>query len=407
MKDFFKLPKDIQIRQLVRFITITLGSSIFPFMAMYYTTYFGTFWTGLLMMVTSLTGFVGSLYGGHLSDAIGRKKVVIIGSIGSTIGWLFTIIANVPGHPFPWITFVGILLVELSSAFYAPAYEAMLIDLTDASNRRFVYTINYWFINIAVMFGAGISGLFYDHYFWELLIALFIVNLGCFFIAYYKFGETKPADQQFEHQTGIVGTFKNYRQVLDDKAFLVFTLGSILFSCIWMQMDNYVPVHLKLYFQPTAIFGYTITSAKMLSLMVLTNTVLIVTLMAFVNKLTEKWDLLQQLIIGSLVFSFGMLLSFSFNQFIWIWIAVLIFTVGEMINVPANQVLRAEMMDQSKIGSYTGFISMAQPLGGILAAFTVSISHFTGRLGVQIAFIIIATLGLYLIVLSAKMKKKV
>lgn len=74
MQEFLNLPKQIQLRQLVRFVTITLGSSIFPFMAMYYTTYFGTFWTGLLMMITSLMGFVGTLYGGHLSDALGRKK---------------------------------------------------------------------------------------------------------------------------------------------------------------------------------------------------------------------------------------------------------------------------------------------------------------------------------------------
>lgn len=57
MQEFLNLPKQIQLRQLVRFVTITLGSSIFPFMAMYYTTYFGTFWTGLLMMITSLMGY--------------------------------------------------------------------------------------------------------------------------------------------------------------------------------------------------------------------------------------------------------------------------------------------------------------------------------------------------------------
>lgn len=172
MQEFLNLPKQIQLRQLVRFVTITLGSSIFPFMAMYYTTYFGTFWTGLLMMITSLMGFVGTLYGGHLSDALGRKKVIMIGSVGTTLGWFLTILANLPNAAIPWLTFAGILLVEIASSFYGPAYEAMLIDLTDESNRRFVYTINYWFINIAVMFGAGLSGLFYDHHFLALISSL-------------------------------------------------------------------------------------------------------------------------------------------------------------------------------------------------------------------------------------------
>ncbi|EFR44338.1 MDR family MFS transporter [Streptococcus pseudoporcinus] len=407
MKEFFNLSKQIQIRQLVRFVTITLGSSIFPFMAMYYATYFGTLWTGFLMIVTSFAGLLGSLYGGHLSDAIGRKKVVIYGSIGTTIGWLLAIVANVPNHVMPDLMFLGILLVELASSFYAPAYEAMLIDLTDLNNRKFVYTINYWFINIAVMLGAGLSGLFYDHYFLDLLIALFLVNILCFLIAYFYFDETMPEDHSFTHNRGLGGTFRNYKEVFKDKPFLIFTLGSILFSSIWLQMDNFVPVHLKLAFQETRVLGFQITGAKMLSIMVFTNTILIVALMTLSNKLTERWPLLQQLILGSGIFTVGMFLAFSFSHFTGIIIAVIIFTIGEMINVPANQVLRAEMMDQSKIGSYTGFISMTQPLGAVLAGLIVSLSHFTGLIGVQVSFLLIAIVGLYLIILAAKQKEKV
>lgn len=407
MQEFLSLSRQIQIRQLVRFITITLASSIFPFMAMYYTTYFGTFWTGFLMMFTSLSGFLGTLYGGHLSDALGRKKVVTIGSVGTSIGWLLTIFANIPGHIYPQITFLGILLVDVASCFYAPAYEAMLIDLTDLSNRKFVYTINYWFINIGVMFGAGLSGLFYDKHFLELLIALFLANIMCFVIASLVFEETKPKKMVFSHSSGIFDTWKNYKQVLKDRAFVTFTLGSILFSCVWLQMDNYVPVHLKLYFQKTSLLGMTLTGSKMLSLMVFTNTLVIVIFMTLMNKITEKWNLLTQLVLGSLLFTVGMLLSFTFTNFWGIWLSVLLFTFGEMINVPANQVLRADMMDQSKIGSYTGFISMAQPLGSILAGLFVTVSHFTGPFGVQCLFTLTALTGIYLIVLSAKMKEKV
>ncbi|HEQ4612049.1 TPA: MFS transporter [Streptococcus pyogenes] len=405
MQEFLNLPKQIQLRQLVRFVTITLGSSIFPFMAMYYTTYFGTFWTGLLMMITSLMGFVGTLYGGHLSDALGRKKVIMIGSVGTTLGWFLTILANLPNAAIPWLTFAGILLVEIASSFYGPAYEAMLIDLTDESNRRFVYTINYWFINIAVMFGAGLSGLFYDHHFLALLVALLLVNVLCFGVAYYYFDETRPETHAFDHGKGLLDSFRNYRQVFHDRAFVLFTLGAIFSGSIWMQMDNYVPVHLKLYFQPTAVLGFQVTSSKMLSLMVLTNTLLIVLFMTVVNKLTEKWKLLPQLVVGSLLFTLGMLLAFTFTQFYAIWLSVVLLTFGEMINVPASQVLRADMMDHSQIGSYTGFVSMAQPLGAILASLLVSVSHFIGPLGVQCLFVVIALLGIYFTVVSAKMKK--
>ncbi|MEE5988330.1 MFS transporter [Ligilactobacillus equi] len=404
MQEFFTLPKQIQLRELIRFITITLGSSVYPFMAMYYTNYFGAFWTGVLMMITSLAGFVGTLYGGHLSDAIGRKKVVVLGSIGTSIGWFLTILANFPHHVLPGLTFVGILIEAISSNFYQPAYEAMLIDLTDESNRRFVYTISYWFINIAVMLGAGISGLFYDQYFLELLIGLFLVNAICFFITYFYFDETKSADADFEHGLGIFDTFKNYGEVLTDKIFVLYAVGSTLFASAWLQMDNYVPVHLKLSFQTTQILGITITGAKMLSVMIFTNTILIVIFMTLVNRLTKPLSLMAQLISGSVIYALGMLFCFTFESFLPLWLAVVFFTIGEMVNVPASQVLRADMMDENKIGSYSGFISMSQPLGSILASSLVSLSYFTGRLGVQIAFIFISGLGLSLVAYSAHQK---
>ncbi|BBE41416.1 hypothetical protein FGCSD_2191 (plasmid) [Streptococcus dysgalactiae] len=70
--------------------------------------------------------------------------------------------------------------------------------------------------------------------------------------------------------------------------------------------------------------------------------------MTIVNKLTEKWKLLPQLVIGSLLFTLGMLLAFTFTQLYAIWLSVVLLTFGEMINVPASQVLRANMMDHSK-----------------------------------------------------------
>lgn len=354
------------------------------------------------MMVTSFAGFIGTLYGGHLSDAIGRKKVVLFGSVGTTIGWLLAIIANWPGHDWALLMFAGILLVEIFSSFYAPAYEAMLIDLTDESNRRFVYTINYWLINIAVMLGAGIAGLFYDRFFLELLLALLVVNILCFTIAWFFFEETRPEEMEFEHGSGLLSTVKNYGQVLTDKPFVLYTLGSILMACVLLQIDNYIPVHLELHFHTISLLGQAVTSSKMLSVMVLTNTILIVFFMTTVNRLTKKLALLPQLVSGSAVFAFGILLAMTFEHFAGIFLAVVVYTIGEMVNVPASQVLRAEMMNQDKIGSYTGFVSMANPLGAILAGLMVSVSHFAGQLGVQVLHVLVATLGIVCIVAAAK-----
>lgn len=240
--------------------------------------------------------------------------------------------------------------------------------------------------------------------FFELLIVLLIISAICCFVVYFKFDETKPQEGTFKHDKGVLGTFKNYSQVLVDKAFVVYTLGAIGSSVVWLQVDNYFSVNLKQNFEVVSILGHTITGAKMLSLAVFTNTLLIVLLMTTINKFIENWPLKRQLILGSLICGFGMLFNISLNTFGAILIAMTFFTFGEMIYVPASQVLRAEMMVEGKIGSYSGFLAIAQPVASVLAGAMVSLSYFTGKIGVQITLTIFMLAGLVLILYATKMK---
>lgn len=406
MKEFLTLPKQLQWRLELSFLSIVLGSAIFPFMSMYYVAHFGAFITGMLVIITQICSFVAILYGGHLSDSMGRKKVADIGNLGVVLGYVLTTLANIPGHVMPLLTFVGIFIVEIMSNFNHPAYDAMIIDLTDESNRRYVYTINYWLINVAVMLGAGIAGAFYDHHFFELLIAMTAIALFTFLVMRLKFAETRPSDFVFEHGRGVLSTLANYGDVIKDKAFMVYTMGTILFASVWAQIDNYVAVHYKTIYQPSQLFGFEVTGAKLLSLTVLINTVMIVFLMTTANRLTRQMKLIPQLILGSAIFASGLFSAFTFKSLLPILTSAVVYTIGEMINVPASQVLRAQMMDENKIGSYSGFISIAQPLGIVLAGGMVSLSQFTGVIGVQIVFALVATTGVFLIVKAAKMHEQ-
>lgn len=403
MREFFNLPKQLQWREELRFLSIILGSAIFPFMSMYYVQYFGAFITGLLVIITQIVSFIGILYGGHLSDSLGRKKVTDIGNFGVFLGYILTTLANIPGHIQPFLTFVGIFMVEVASNFAHPAYEAMLIDLTTEKNRRFVYTINYWLINVAVMMGAGIAGAFYDHHFFELLLVMTTIAGFSYVIMFWKFQETRPEGFVFEHGKGLTATFRNYGEVVKDTVFMVYTMGTILFAAVWGQVDNYIPIHYKTIYQETTLLGMPISGPKLLSLAVLINTVMIVLLMTAVNRLTQQMKLLPQLITGAIVFAIGIFGALTFKTLLPILFAAVVYTIGEMIYIPANQVLRVKMMDDNKIGSYSGFLAISQPLGIIIAGAMVSLSEFTGAIGVQLTFVAVASLGLYLMVHSAKL----
>ena len=50
MSDFFKLDRNIQLRILMMFITVTIGSSVGPNMTIYYVEYMGALGTGFLLV---------------------------------------------------------------------------------------------------------------------------------------------------------------------------------------------------------------------------------------------------------------------------------------------------------------------------------------------------------------------
>ncbi|CRH91101.1 Uncharacterised protein [Chlamydia trachomatis] len=89
------------------------------------------------------------------------------------------------------------------------------------------------------MLGAGIAWLFYDRYFFQLLLVLLMISVICLLVAHFCFDETRSDGMTFEHGHGLFSTLKNYRQVLVDKPFVIYTLGSIGTSIVWLQVDNF------------------------------------------------------------------------------------------------------------------------------------------------------------------------
>ena len=108
---------------------------------------------------------------------------------------------------FSLFDFCRMLLVETAGTFSWPAIDAMIIDLTDEQNRRFVYTISYWFVNVSVMLGAGLAGFFTTTIF-ELLLVLTVISFLNFFLAWKYFSESKPANLVFEHGSSPLATVK-------------------------------------------------------------------------------------------------------------------------------------------------------------------------------------------------------
>ncbi|HEY1654945.1 MAG TPA: MFS transporter [Candidatus Tumulicola sp.] len=128
----------------VTFIDIIGFSMLIP-MLPYFVTHFGAspFVVGVLFATFSLCQFVSAPLWGHVSDRIGRKRVLIISQIGATIGWAMLAFAPTIG----WV-FVARILEGVSGGNISIT-QAYVADLVEPKDRSRAFGL------IGAMFGAG------------------------------------------------------------------------------------------------------------------------------------------------------------------------------------------------------------------------------------------------------------
>ncbi|MGB2540942.1 MFS transporter [Leuconostoc suionicum] len=178
--------KRIQIEFLSR-----LGSSlIFPFMSIYLFHAYNAQTTGVLMMINIIISFLAGIYGGYLTDVFGRRRLLLFGEFIKLLASIGIVCANLPVYHFPWLTFVMMFLGNIASGLISPASEAMLIDVSTEKTRAFMYAINYWANNLALMVGMLIGGWLFERHFLLLTTILVIININSLLLTKYLITET-------------------------------------------------------------------------------------------------------------------------------------------------------------------------------------------------------------------------
>ncbi|MBS0950111.1 MFS transporter [Weissella minor] len=397
------LDKNIRLRALTLFLTQLISFSVVPNMTVYYNQHFGTFWTGLLLFITSAGTLVGALYGGHTSDVLGRKKTINLGQIGMAIGALIAVTANIPGHVNPLMTFFGIFVTGIFSANVMPAEQAMMIDLTDDENRRMVFAVMYWVSNLGMLIGASLGAWFFRDYLFELLLMMVGLILINFMIVYFGMHETYVNANKQIASASVKTLLTGYYSVLKDKRYALLIVSAVLFAVTPASLDFYLPVHLTESFQVIEIFGQEIYGQRMFSIVGIINTIIVITLTAVITKAVKRMQLFNVFATGLLLEGAGIATSFILNNFWPIVFTTLVFSIGEIIESPAQETIQASMMDPNRIGAYSGLNSITFPISFLIASLLVSASSFTSNVVIAIVVFIMVLISMILAYVAYKM----
>lgn len=368
----------------------------FPFMALHFSSAFGKDVAGLMLTVPPLLGIFANLIGGHMSDRIGRRPTMLIGSFLQSA--MFALFAFSSSPLMDYLAFIG---VGIGGAIYWPASSAMVADLTPEEERRVVFATFYTAMNVGVVVGPVVGSFFFFHYRTELLLTCLLVSLVYAMILLFILKETLPAASKEKADAsqkgfGLKEQWQSYQIIFRDKVFALYILSGILVGIAFMQLDLYLAIYVKENVSVQPFFwwnnwSFQIGNTEAFGWLVGLNGLLVVLFTMAVTKWFQNWSDRNSLVLSALLYGFGMFLM-SFTTNIWLLFGcMVVLTLGELIRTPVIQSFVSKYAPEDARGQYMGASSLQFTIARFIAPLVIGLSGWMPPLGV-FSIILLCTL---------------
>lgn len=333
-----------------------LGSFVAPFLTLYLTAergYSASF-AGLVATLFGAGGVAASLVGGVLADRVGRRVTLLIAQFAAAGLTAALGFASTP-------LLIAVLACAAGAAGSASrlVVQTVMADVVPPADRVRAFSLYYWAINVGFGVAAASAGFLSSHgYQWLFLVEAAAMLLSALVIAT-RLPETgtDPADTGEE---AVEGKDTGLRAVLRDRPFLVAVGLSFLLIVVFQQAAVGLPVAM-------ARDGLT---AAQYGLVISLNGILIVALQLPLGRRLERPDPGRLLVIASLLCAGGFGLNALAGGATVYAVAVVVWTLGEIMHSPVNMGLIARLSPSAARGRYQGVqtlswatATMAAPLG--------------------------------------------
>ena len=339
------------------FFTLVIRLSYFmawPFIAVIMTQHYhmSPVAIGLAMTSSALISVVLGMYGGQISDRLGRRIILLLGCAFSAVG--YTVLSQASGIT---LFIVGLMIIGVSFAWVDPPLRALMSDLLgDHRRRALALQLRYYLVNIAAVFGPLIGMVFGLS---SQKGTFLITGLSYFPFFFYVLLFIPAGKLQFAEQVGSEPPIKIHKVVAiiaRDKTYLIALLCSILCSIVFIHYEAVLPQYLLLLNGSSAV--------KLITSVLITNAFTVLLFQTFIMKFLARVTLPKRVVLGSLVFAlsqFGFFLIRSPDIGLWL-IATSVFSIGEAILMPNLNILLDHLAPPEHRGAYLG-ASMLSNLG--------------------------------------------
>ena len=298
-------------------------------------------------MLAMISGFVG----GHLSDYIGRRKVILF---GQSVMVAYPLILIVVGTNL-WPGLVMLMLAGVFGGLGGSASQAMVADLVEPAKHEAAYATVRVASNFGVVIGPPVGAILLFAGSWNLLfVGVFFLALIAWVLAYRllpvrgAFAPEAPPDR------GSLGV------ILRDRPFLLFLFSAIFAWLVYVAYQEILPISL------VDGYGYEIWAWGFLTAI---NPLLVGLFQLRITRSLTGIPVASKLAAAMLMMGLPFLLLTA-TQAVWVVILVIVvFVVGEMVWVPTSQSVVAGLAPEDVRGAYMGAFGSAPAVAFALAPF--------------------------------------
>ncbi|WP_313713826.1 MFS transporter [Pseudomonas sp.] len=314
---------------------------------------------GLLIGGALIVASLLSLYGGHLVDTVRNHTLVSASSLVFAMAFVAAIASRSA-----LLFFLCLVLINLALAVVDIAAKAGFCALLPVAQRAEVFAIKYTLSNIGYAVGPmlGVAMLEFDDHL--PFIASALTGLGMC-LAYWRLGDRGlQASAQEQPSAGFAQVALGLAR---DRRLVCFTLGGVLSAVVFGQFTAYLSQYL-------VVTSSASEAARLVGYLVTTNAVTVIALQYLIGRRIGRQQLMPWLLAGMALFIAG-LLGFAMAGSVVAWcLAMLVFTLGEIIVIPAEYMFIDLIAPEHLRGVYYGaqnLSNLGAALGPVMVGFAL------------------------------------
>ncbi len=297
---------------------------------------------GMLMGTVSAMVYFLPVFTGAISDKIGYKFSLLIAFSLYFLGYVLM------GQMTDYSTvFLAFGIVGLGAAVFKPIVSATVSKTTNKKTSSLGFGIFYMMVNLGALIGPVVSSKLRENN-WNYVFfasALAIVINFILVIFFYKEPEKEKIKESLSESLKKIGN--NIITVFKDWKFLIFLFLIVGFWTMYMQLFFTLPVFIEQWIDTSVLYNSLESFSPWLAQKIGTpnktiapemilnvDALYIVLFQLIISTIVMRWKALTSMISGIFIAAVGIGFTFMFNNPFFIFLAILIFSIGEMASSP-------------------------------------------------------------------------